>query len=113
VNPGKHGGDSTNFTPTGTVERLRRFYDAWNRLAKATYREDDELPVWTAEYDGLHRCIRNTISHRGGEPATDPDPIRAEQSRPSRSARPEPIRPTRADPPDPSRSDPIRARSAS
>jgi len=46
--------------------RLRYVYDAWNRLVKAESRQDGDVVIQTAEYDGLGRRVQKAVSNSGG-----------------------------------------------
>jgi len=45
--------------------RFRYVYDAWNRLVKAQSRQDSDVIIQTAEFDGLGRWIRKVVSNSG------------------------------------------------
>jgi len=45
--------------------RLRYVYDVWNRLVKAQSRQDGDVVIQTAEYDGLGRRVQKVVSNSG------------------------------------------------
>jgi YD repeat-containing protein len=53
--------DNGNLTDDGTYKYT---YDAWNRLVKATL-DDTDITIQEAEFDGLGRRIKKTVTNSG------------------------------------------------
>jgi len=44
---------------------MRYTYDAWNRLVKVTRKQDTDIVIQTAEYDGLGRRVQKVVAKSG------------------------------------------------
>jgi len=44
---------------------MRYTYDAWNRLVKVTRKQDTDIVIQTAEYDGLGRRVQKVVTKSG------------------------------------------------
>ena len=45
--------------------QMRYTYDAWNRLVKVTRKQDTDIVIQTAEYDGLGRRVQKVVTESG------------------------------------------------
>lgn len=45
--------------------QMRYTYDAWNRLVKVTRKQDTDIVIQTAEYDGLGRRVSKVVTKSG------------------------------------------------
>jgi len=56
-----------NLTDDGTYKYT---YDAWNRLVKVTAKQDTDITLQTAKYDGLGRRLEKVVTNSGDHDAT-------------------------------------------